>query len=506
MTEDEAVELFRARADALGAEVDANGAVAAICARLDRLPLALELAAARMTLFTPAQLLERLGTQLDLLKGGRDADARQRTLRATIEWSHDLLDEEEQRLFRQLSIFANGCTYEAAEGVCAATPDTLQSLIDKSLLRRREGDFGPRYWMLETIREYAAERLGEAGEEAAVAKGHATWMCNLAEELVGMWPVGRVDDSVGGFAEELDNVRRALAWTWATDELDLALRLGPACLRFWLERGHYRDAVSWLEQSVPVSVGATPVGLNALRAQGVIAFAVIGDSELAGRRWTEAAELARRLGKEEELELIEGGLASVVWEQGDLERAMHLRQERLAQARMRGDRLREAMYLHWIGEIFGELERFGEAERSLLEADAIYRELGNEWERWNNVHSLADVALDRHDFASAATLYGETLESARATARSTPRHEAYCLAGLASVLAEIEQDVVAARVWGAVCAAEETLGFRLLPRERRRYERHVARLESTDGWVAGRELTLEEAAMLVASALAAAGP
>ena len=504
MTEDEAVELFRTRADALGAEVDANGAVAAICARLDRLPLALELAAARMTLFTPGQLLERLGTQLDLLKGGRDADARQRTLRATIEWSHDLLDEEDQRLFRQLSIFANGCTYEAAEEVCAATPDTLQSLIDKSLLRRREGEFGPRYWMLETIREYAAERLGEAGEQDAVAKRHAVWSCNLAEELVGM-SLRRVDDSVGGFPEELDNVRRALAWTWATDELDLALRLGPACLSFW-SRGYYRDAVSWLEQSLPVSVSATPVGLNALRAQGVIAFHVLGDSELAGRRWAKAAELARQLGKEEELEFIEGGLASVVWEQGDLERAMQLRQERLAQARMRGDRPREASYLHWIGEIFGELERFDEAERSLLEADAIYRELGEEGGRVNNLHSLGDVALDRRDFASAATLYRETLESARATARSTPRHQAYCLAGLASVLAEIEQDEVAARVWGAVCAAEETLGFRLLPRERRRYERHVARLESTDGWVAGRELTLEEAEVLVASALAAAGP
>ena len=506
MAENDAVALFQARAHALGVDLGADGEMTEICSRLDHLPLALELAAARMTLFTPEQLIERLGQRLDLLKGGRDADARQRTLRATIEWSHDLLDDEEQRLFRQLAIFANGCTYEAAEEVCAATPDTLQSLIDKSLLRRREGEFGPRYWMLETIREYAAERLGEAGEQDAVAKRHAVWSCNLAEELVGMWPLGRVDDSVGGFPEELDNVRRALAWTWATDELDLALRLGPACLRFWAARGYYRDAVSWLEQSVPVSVGATQVGLNALRAQGVIAFNVIGDSELAGQRWTEAAELARQLGRDEELELIEGGLASVVWEQGDLERALQLRQEGLAHARMRGDRLREAMYLHWIGEIFGELERFDEAERLLLEADAIYRELGNEAGRWNNLHSLGDVALDRHDFLSAATLYGETLESARATAHSTPRHQAYCLAGLASVLAEIEQDEVAARVWGAVCAAEETLGFRLLPRERRRYERHVARLESTDGWVAGRELTLEEAEMLVASALAAAGP
>ena len=505
LNEDDAAELFHTRADAVGARIDANGVVDAICEQLDRLPLALELAAARMTLFTPEQLLDRLGNRLDLLKGGRDADARQQTLRATIEWSYHLLDAEEQRLFRELSIFANGCTYEAAEEVCAATPDTLQSLIDKSLLRRREGEFGPRYWMLETIREYAAERLGEAGEEDEVARRHASWICDLAEELVGMSPPRRHDEPFGAFPEELDNVRRALAWTWATRQLDLALRLGPACFRFWAERGFYRDLLSWLDQSLPLTLEATPVGLNALRAQGLIAFTVLGDSELAGRRWTEAAEFARQLGMEAELATIEGGLASVVWEQGDLERAMRLRQEGLTQARRRGDRLREAAYLHWIGEILGELERFDEAERSLLEADAIYREQGDEWGRVNNVHSLGDVALDRNDFATAATRYRETLELGREYARYSPRHHAYCLAGLASVLAEVEQDAVAATVWGAACAAEQNLGFRLLPRERRRYERHLARLESTDGWVAGRELTLDEAEALIAPALAAAG-
>ena len=162
------------------------------------------------------------------------------------------------------------------------------------------------------------------------------------------------------------------------------------------------------------------------------------------------------------------------------------------------------MYLHWIGEILGELERFDEAERSLVEADAIYREVGDEWGRVNNLHSLGDVALDRNDHATAAKRYRETLESARATVRPTPRHQAYCLAGLASVLAEVDQDDVAARLWGAVSAAEENLGFRMLPRERRRYERHLARLENSDDWITGRELALEEAETLVAPALAAA--
>jgi predicted ATPase/DNA-binding SARP family transcriptional activator len=506
MTEDEAVELFRTRADALGADVGADGEVTEICARLDRLPLALELAAARMTLFTPEQLVERLGQRLDLLKGGRDADARQRTLRATIEWSHDLLDEQEQRLFRQLSIFADGCTYEAAEEVCAAAPDTLQSLIDKSLLRRREGEFGPRYWMLETIREYAAGRLGEAGEEDTAAKRHASWVCGLAEELVGMISLERhFGDPVGAFPEELANARRALAWAWETNELDLALRLGPACFRFWLRRGFYRDALSWLEQSLPVSIGATPVGLNALRAQGLIAFTVLGDPELAGRRWTEAAALARQLGKEDELEMIESGLAAVVWARGDPEHALKLSQDGLARARARGHRRLEVSFLHGIGLMFGEMERFDDADRAHLQRDAIRREIGDP-EGADYVHSRGDVALDREDLEAAAELYLNALEPDRETGvGASPRLKAYCLAGLACVLAEVGQDDVAARLWGAVSAAEENLGFRIVPHERRRYERRVARFENTDGWVVGRELTLEEAEALVAPALAAAG-
>ena len=128
-----------------------------LCARLDNLPLALELAAARVPIFSPEQLLERLGNGVEL-KGGRDADPRQQTLDATIRWSYDLLAPEERRLFARLAVFAGGCTYEAAEAVCAADADTLQSLIDKSLVRSREAAGGDRYWMLETIREFAASR------------------------------------------------------------------------------------------------------------------------------------------------------------------------------------------------------------------------------------------------------------------------------------------------------------------------------------------------------------
>ena len=164
LAESDGEALFLTRARAVDPGFTPSGAVRELCLHLDELPLALELAAARTALFSPEQLLEKLAQRLDLLKGERDADPRQQTLRATIEWSYDLLSDDEQRLFARLAVFAGGCTYEAAEEIAGADPDTLQSLLDKSLVRKRDSKLGPRYWMLETIREYAAERLEESGE------------------------------------------------------------------------------------------------------------------------------------------------------------------------------------------------------------------------------------------------------------------------------------------------------------------------------------------------------
>ena len=160
LAEREAVDLFLARAQAVRPDLEEGEAVRALCARLDRLPLALELAAARTKLLSPDALLERLGASLDLLKGARDVDERHATLRATIAWSYDLLSEDEQRLFGRLAVFRGGCTLESAERVCDADLDTLASLLDKSLVRRRTGRLGEeRFWMLETIREFAREKL-----------------------------------------------------------------------------------------------------------------------------------------------------------------------------------------------------------------------------------------------------------------------------------------------------------------------------------------------------------
>ena len=211
--------------------------IAELCVRLDDLPLAVELAAARAKALSPRQILERLSQRLDLLEGGRDADPRQQTLRATIDWSYDLLSEEEQRVLRALSVFA-GCTLDAAEEVCGADIDTLQSLVEKSLLRFS----AERYWMLETIREYARERLDEAGETDALARRHADYHLALLEERPTSLILGsRRRELLAWFGEEEDNLRATLDYLEGAAPQDAA-RAADLLMPFWLPRGRVVEA------------------------------------------------------------------------------------------------------------------------------------------------------------------------------------------------------------------------------------------------------------------------
>jgi predicted ATPase/class 3 adenylate cyclase len=228
----EAVDLFLARARAIRPDVEGTPAVGELCERLDCLPLALELAAARTKLLTPEALLERLGDRLDLLKGTRDADERHATLRATIAWSYDLLDRDEQRLFRRLSIFRGGCTLETAEMVCDADVDLLAGLLDKSLIRRRTGRLREeRYWMLETIREFAAEKLGESGEAEDIRRRHAGRMLVIAQSA----HLSEDDDEPFEWRvalAEREDLRAALDWAAAADVV-LGLELASNLEAYW---------------------------------------------------------------------------------------------------------------------------------------------------------------------------------------------------------------------------------------------------------------------------------
>ena len=239
LREHEAVDLFVQRALAVSSDFAANGEVAEICRRLDCLPLAIELAAARVKALSPSVLLQRLEQRLPLLAGGsRSAPERQRTLRATIAWSHDLLTEAEQNIFACMAVFAGGCTLEAAEQICDADVDTIASLVDKSLLRRT----GDRYWMLETIREFAAERLEGLPNASELYDRHAAWFVALGERARPELDARRGPEWLDRLAAEHANLRSSLEHLLACEDNDRALQLVGAIWLYWAQRGHWTRA------------------------------------------------------------------------------------------------------------------------------------------------------------------------------------------------------------------------------------------------------------------------
>lgn len=297
----DAVELFTTRAQAIKPDAELEAELTeAICERLDRLPLAIELAAARTKALSPTELLARLDTSLPLLTGGpRDAPRRQETLKATIDWSYQLLSPDEQRLFARLSVFAGGCTLAAAEAVCQADLDTLQALVDRSLVRSD----AERYWMLQTIREYAFERLEQTGEAARARRAHAHWLVALvdAEGIAAPgWPDER---SLKRLEPEHENFRAALEWASNVGAMETLARLASALSAVWVIQGQLHEAQRWItlmlqhqdQYSGRLAAQAVSAGRRLARHQGnkseAAAFAsralelwrATGDREAIGR-------------------------------------------------------------------------------------------------------------------------------------------------------------------------------------------------------------------------------
>ncbi len=490
--------LFGERARAVAPDFIGDEHVAAICEAVDRLPLAIELAAARVRSLSTQAIRERLSERLSLLTSrDRDLEERQRTLEATIAWSYDLLDPDEQRGLQALSVFAGGCTLDAAEEIAGADLDLLESLLDKSLLRHRLDEAGQdRYWLLQTIREYAAERLNEDGGDGALRECHGEWYCAFAERH-GRVPRHRfLREGFGPMRGDYDNIRSALSWAWASGRPELGLRFG-ACGRFWNRSALYHDAVAWLEHASSAMAEASPaIKFYALAEAGMIAFYVQGDVDRAEEAWAEALSLARVVGDDEDVAHLKRSLAEVAIERGDLERALEINQGVLSFWRARGDRRREAFMLHVEGDVLRDLGRFDESETALREAVTISRELDDAPEVANTLHSLGDLSLERRELGRAIDLYLKSLEFHRQQERGG-REPASCLAGIAAALAERGEDADAAAIWGAVCAAETALGFRMVGHERRRYERRLAQLENTTAWSDGNRLTFDQAVQRV---------
>ena len=283
----EAVALFVERARRVRPDFrltdDNAAAVGGICRRLDGLPLAIELAAARVKIFSPEMMLARLEAALPLLAGGSvDLPARQQTLRGAIDWSYQLLSEQERALFQRLSVFSGGWTVEAAEHVATLNPardldvlDGLSALVDQSLVRAAaDGGDEPRFEMLQLIREYAAERLAQTDEAPLIGHAHLAWCTSLAEAATTALEEGDVAwlDRLG---REHDNLRAALRWSLENGEREMGLRLAAAIWRFWMQRGHLREGREWFDRLLPAAEGADSVDAGVLAAAHTAAGGIV---------------------------------------------------------------------------------------------------------------------------------------------------------------------------------------------------------------------------------------
>jgi predicted ATPase/class 3 adenylate cyclase len=304
----EAVRLFVERAQAAKADFSVTNenapAVAEICHRLDGLPLAIELAAARIKLLTPQAMLARLGNRLKLLTGGaRDLPERQRTLRGTIRWSYELLEEGEKVLFARLAVFSGGGTLEAIEAICDAEGDLpvdvldgVSSLVDKSLLRQEEEEGGePRFVMLETIYEYAREKLENSGEAETIKRAHAEYFLALAEKAEPKLTTAEQGAWLERLETEHDNLRAALSWSLGRKDQELALRLGGALWRFWFLRSHLSEGLQWLGEVLSLRGGFTALRAKALNGAGDLVWSQ-GNYDRAKELYEESLALSRQLG------------------------------------------------------------------------------------------------------------------------------------------------------------------------------------------------------------------
>jgi predicted ATPase/class 3 adenylate cyclase len=335
LSEDDAESLLISRAAALGATIGPSQALRSLVSRLDRLPLALQLAASRLPLLTVEQILERISQRLDLFTGPVDADPRQRTLRATIEWSHDLLSEPERTLFRRLAAFEGGCTLEAAEAVAGARLDTLQALIDRSMVEREDepGFAAPRFRMLDSIGQYALERLADSGEEEDVRARHAAWFRDLAERVDEQLRAGEPEERwVGLLNPELDNLRAAFARGLKTGDAQLVRSVAASLPMFWAMRGHVAEGRTWIEQALEIDPTEDIVRRRLYSGLAILAYHQ-GDYAAATEAGDLAAELSIRLGPAEGRYAGLREKARAALGHGDLATAESLYEEALVAAR-----------------------------------------------------------------------------------------------------------------------------------------------------------------------------
>lgn len=545
-----AVALFVDRAQAVKHEFTLTRenapVVAAICARLDGLPLAIELAAARIKLLSPSAILARLESRLNLLTGGaRDLPTRQQTLRSTVDWSYGLLNAAEQTLLRRLSVFTGGCTLEGVEAVCDTKGDLgldildgMASMVDKSLVQQVEQvDAETRFLMLNTIREYALERLGESNDEAAARRAHAAYYLVLAEE--GAEDAVAHPEWLDRFEVEHDNFRLALDYLIKTKETEWGLRLGAALFHFWEtreyltegrdamarllamegtaarpklrarlqfaaavlagEQGDYEAARQQLEQSLEICLElndsrGVAIALNALAVNARDR----GEMDTASILFERCVAIWKDLGDSADIARALSNLANVTKLRGEYERASLLYDECLTMFRKAGDSAGVAWTLNYQGDVARERADLIAARVFCEQSLAAFRQLRDGWGIASALSDLAGLSCDQGNDAEARRLYGESIEMFRELGHKRGIARALeCLAVSAAAQSNAEQSLHLA---GAAAALRQRLGAPLGMAEQPRLEkalefarRRLGSAASLAAWMQGWAMPVEQA-------------
>ncbi len=551
LTEFESIRLFvdRAAVNRPGFELTAANAaaMAQICARLDGIPLAIELAAARVKVLSVDEIAARLDDRFRLLTGGsRTAPPRHQTLRAALDWSYDLLADEERILLRRLSVFAGGWILPAGEAVCAGDGcepsevlDVLTRLVDRSLVivENLEGR-DTWYRLLETVRLYARAKLVAAGEEEVVRRRHRDWYLQFAEHAERELQGPALESWLERLEAEHDNIRAALESCRADPNPEYGLRLAGAVWHFWEVRGYLTEGREWLESALAKGTGVLSTArVKALNGAGILAL-VQGDFPRAVALGEESLDLSRKLGDkrgiasclnilgldacrlekydraaqfgEESLALSrEAGdkwgvagarltLGLVARGQGDYARASTLLEESVRQFRQLGDKWASTITLNNLGLVLREMGEYQRAQTVLEETLALFQELGDRWGIAFSLANLGIVAWDRQEYDRAARLFEESLPL-RKELRDR-RGIATSLTGLAVVAVGLGQAERAAVLFGAAEALREALGVPPPPFIRDRYDRTVGEAREnlddaafTAAWQRGRAMTPDQA-------------
>ncbi|MCC7449897.1 MAG: tetratricopeptide repeat protein [Anaerolineae bacterium] len=546
----EAAQLFVQRAQAVAPTFTLNdenaAAIAAICVHLDGLPLAIELAAARTKLYAPAILLVRLSSRLAVLMDGpRDLPARQKTLRDTLAWSYDLLNPEEQRLFARLGVFAGGCTLNSAQAVCRNKLNLniamgLESLLNKSLLHQQSGlDGEPRFVLLETMREYALEKLGEIGETAAIQRLHAEHFLAIAEQAAPALYGSQQMQWLLCIEAEHDNLRTALRWSLsAVSTAQITFRFISSLSRFWELRGHISEGRSWLSEMRLLEAAGelSKARADALRGTGDLAYlqsdyaatqtlydealmiyqslddqrgiahtllglgevaTEVGDYETAPRLFEQAYAIMRQLG---DISGSSRALIQLGWgalRAGHYDQAQVWLEEGLALCRQVDDKASAALVYSGLGEVALRQNRLDQATHLLEESLALRRALGEKWGTAVSLGSLGWIALQRADFALAITLLVQSVMIRKELGDKGGL--AWCLEKLGE-LAHLRQDMTrAARLYGAAASLRASADSVIDPVDRAHYESVIRRIRDALGhalfaaaWAEGENMPLAQ--------------